>query len=257
MKSVVRDYPYVHKSWWNHAIGFFARGLSRAIVFVWHGVGIVQSKGPFPKGPAVYVCNHASHLDTGILTTVLFFRSHKLRVLAAKDHFFEPKEISATASKTQALIVRTRNKLVPWAVSTFYNAIPVSRDTTRTSMQVRKLIRVVRSGVSVIIFPEGTRSRTGEIGAFELGAAALAQMANVPVVPMALHGAGSAWSVGSSRLLRRRVKIVRGTELVHKEGESPEQFTRRIEKVVQGLKRDLETSITRWDRCTRWLWPWE
>ena len=48
----------------------------------------------------------------------------------------------------------------------------------------------VRDGASVLVFPEGTRSRDGNVQAFKKGAFVLASQAGVPIVPVAIEGSG-------------------------------------------------------------------
>jgi hypothetical protein len=51
-----------------------------------------------------------------------------------------------------------------------------------------KLVEMVRKGNSLIIFPEGTRSKTGDIGRFHKGAFLLAQKYNIDIIPLYIHG---------------------------------------------------------------------
>lgn len=56
---------------------------------------------------------------------------------------------------------------------------------------INKVIEVINSGYSAIIFPEGTRSKTGEIGEFKGGAFKVAQKTGAPIIPVALDGTGA------------------------------------------------------------------
>ena len=60
------------------------------------------------------------------------------------------------------------------------------RSKAKTSMQ--KAARLVHEGKDVLMFPEGTRSRSGQLQTFKKGAFILAQNAVVPVVPVAISG---------------------------------------------------------------------
>lgn len=53
---------------------------------------------------------------------------------------------------------------------------------------IRQAIKILRNGISMVIFPEGTRSATGEIGKFKKGAFSLAAMLKVQVVPVTIDG---------------------------------------------------------------------
>jgi 1-acyl-sn-glycerol-3-phosphate acyltransferase len=67
--------------------------------------------------------------------------------------------------------------------------IPIDRENPRGA--ARSIIRAaeeIRNGISAIAFPEGTRSRTGDLGDFHSGAFALALRAGVPLIPVTLEG---------------------------------------------------------------------
>ncbi|MEJ2109656.1 MAG: lysophospholipid acyltransferase family protein [Acidobacteriota bacterium] len=67
--------------------------------------------------------------------------------------------------------------------------IPIDRENPRNAARsIIKAAKEIRGGVSAIAFPEGTRSRTGNLGRFHSGAFALALRAGVPLVPITLEG---------------------------------------------------------------------
>ena len=66
--------------------------------------------------------------------------------------------------------------------------------------------RHLDNGSSLVIFPEGTRSRDGKMLPFKDGAFKLAQEAGVPVIPVAIHGSGLALPV-AGLIFRNRVRI--------------------------------------------------
>jgi len=67
--------------------------------------------------------------------------------------------------------------------------IPIDRENPREAAKsIIQAAREIRNGVSAIAFPEGTRSRTGELGKFHSGAFALALRTGVPLVPVSLEG---------------------------------------------------------------------
>jgi 1-acyl-sn-glycerol-3-phosphate acyltransferase len=62
------------------------------------------------------------------------------------------------------------------------------RDHERSVRSLKRAAESVRSGVSVIVFPEGTRSATGEVGSFKSGGFHLAIEAGVPILPATVSG---------------------------------------------------------------------
>lgn len=67
--------------------------------------------------------------------------------------------------------------------------IPIDRDNPREAAKsIVEAARIIRGGINAIAFPEGTRSRTGDLGKFRSGAFALALRTGVPLVPISLEG---------------------------------------------------------------------
>jgi 1-acyl-sn-glycerol-3-phosphate acyltransferase len=67
--------------------------------------------------------------------------------------------------------------------------IPIDREHPREAVQnIMAAARIIQGGVNAIAFPEGTRSRNGDLGKFHSGAFALALRTGVPLVPITLEG---------------------------------------------------------------------
>lgn len=71
-------------------------------------------------------------------------------------------------------------------------------DGARARQALAPAVEKLRRGTSLIIAPEGTRSPTPRIGPFKRGAFHIARQAQVPIVPLVLHGAGRAWPRGAT-----------------------------------------------------------
>lgn len=168
-------------------------------------------------GPYVVVSNHASHLDAPLIIGALPRRlSRYLAANAAADYFFD---------------VKWRKPLT----ALFFNAFPVDRSGLRGRSSVATTL--LDQGVPLLIFPEGGRSRTGEIGTFKPGAAALCKSRDVPCLPVAIVGASQAMPYGRSWPERGRppVFVTFGEPLRAEDGESTIDFSDRIAKEVRGL----------------------
>jgi len=143
----------------------------------------------------VIVANHCSHIDTLCLLAALPLRKlHRAFPAAASDYFFQS---------------------VPrlWAAAILVNALPFARQArVRQSLSLcRELL--ANPGTILIIFPEGTRSTTGEVGEFKSGIGALVAGRDVAVAPCFIDGSFQAWPKGKRFPRPRKVRLVVGTPL--------------------------------------------
>lgn len=97
-----------------------------------------------------------------------------------------------------------RVPIVGWILRNTF-VMPINRDMAGTD-SIRKSIERTEQGFLVGIFPEGTRSRNGEIGPLKPGFIALARRATVPIIPVGIAGAYRAMPRG--RLLIRPAHVV-------------------------------------------------
>ena len=109
---------------------------------------------------------------------------------------------------------------------------------------------VLADGWSLVIFPEGTRSKDGWMGNFRMGAAFLAHEYGVPVVPVAHRGTFAAMPRGQGwpSRGRRQLTIRFGEPLRPLEGESVRDFAPRIKNAVASL---LDEDRTTWWEARR------
>ena len=210
-------------SWWMASARFVAqRGLLKGLVWRLVRVSVHgRERLDALQRPFIVVANHSSHLDAPLIMGALPRRHARyLAAGAAADYFFD---------------VRWRK----WLTTLFFNAFAIERNAEgkRTGSSRALLER----GVPLLIFPEGGRSKTGRMGRFKPGAAALSSSAMVPCVPVAIVGASDAMPRDSSwpRRGRHPVAVVFGAPISRAEGESVEDFTARLHATVQ----ELHTSI--------------
>ncbi len=169
------------------------------------------------SGAFVAVANHSSHLDAPLVLGAL--PRKMLRYLAAgaaADYFFD---------------VWWRRGLT----ALFFNAFPVDRSGNHPRRVSAK--ELLQRGVPLLVFPEGTRSKDLKLHAFKPGAAGLASTVGVPVVPIALIGAGEAHPRGSSwpKPGRLPVGVVFGDPMTPDAGETAAQFMSRIKGVIEAM----------------------
>lgn len=78
--------------------------------------------------------------------------------------------------------------------------IGIDRSSMRSAKKIDALVEPIQAGIPAMIFPEGTRSRTGEVGKFQNGAFKLAAKYNFKILPVVLKGGDEAMPPGSWRV---------------------------------------------------------
>ncbi len=102
------------------------------------------------------------------------------------------------------------------------------------SESIRKLAQALRSGYKVVIFPEGTRTKDGQIAEFKQSFAILAKEMNVPVVPVAISGAYEAIKPNCTLpSFGSKIKISYLPEMRISENETYEEFSTRVRDAVE------------------------
>ena len=166
--------------------------LMRGWLRVYHRLRISGRENLPREGSFVLVANHCSHLDAPTILSALPMRSlHRVFPAAAQDFFF----VSVPRLAVAAIVV---------------NALPFDRQSNiRQSLTLcRHLLE--NPGNVLLLFPEGTRSTTGELGEFKPGIGLLLAGTPTPVVPCYIDGAFHAWAKGRRFPRPRRVELVIG-----------------------------------------------
>jgi 1-acyl-sn-glycerol-3-phosphate acyltransferase len=207
-------------------------GIALAIVFRWKGVlynlghggvalgaalaGIktrVAGRSNIPADRAVVFCaNHQSNIDPPILFRTLHPRLH--------------------------VLFKAEMKKLPLLGKAFQvgGFVPIDRASREHSMaSIEQAAQSLRDGNSFLTFPEGTRSRTGELLPFKLGPFLMALKAQVPVVPVAVQG-GTASMRKGSRLIRPTTMTVRIGEPIETRGMSLADRTVLAERVRSSVE---------------------
>jgi 1-acyl-sn-glycerol-3-phosphate acyltransferase len=135
----------------------------------------VEGREHLPAGPAVFCSNHESNVDPPVLFRALHPQLHVL--YKAELHKFP-------------------------IMGTVFDAggfVAVERDNRERALgSIRRGAESLRAGNSFLIFPEGTRSRSGELLPFKKGGFIMAIEAQVPIVPVAVQGGRAAMRKGSA-----------------------------------------------------------
>ena len=154
------------------ALGHFGAKLALALAGIRYRVSGLQQ---VPTGTAVVFCaNHESNVDPPVLFEALHPRLHML--YKAELHKFP----------------------VMGTVFDVGGFVPVERYDRESAMRSIALgAESLKAGNSFLIFPEGTRSRTGDLLPFKKGGFIMAIQAQVPIIPVAISGGRAAMRKGS------------------------------------------------------------
>ena len=177
------------------------------------------------RGPYVVVANHSSHIDAPMVAQSLpWGQARFLSTGVGTDYWYTPVY--------KRIFVRL-----------LFNAFFIDRDGSKKNSGTSR--RLLRSGVPILVFPEGGRQRSGTLGRFNPGGAALAIGVGVPVIPAAMIGAHEAMPKGRNwpKPGRPPVRVVFGEPMLAHEGESAVAFTDRIRDRVQALYSEHHEEI--------------
>ena len=170
---------------------------------------------------AVYAVNHASNVEPPILFTALRSIHPRLRVLYKAE------------LRKLPVLVRA------WDLAGF---VPLERGNPEQSLPaIDGAATALREGASFLIFPEGTRSRTGALLPFKKGGFIMALKAEAPIVPVAISGTRNALRKGSFVIRPVHVRV-QFSPPVETAGVSQDQRDLLIAEVRGRIERMLDTA---------------
>ncbi len=139
----------------------------------------VKGQEHIPEGPCFITPNHETKLDAFLVLSYLDKNTLKNTYsYAKKDH---------VNGKLRGYLAKHNNVIV----------MDLSNDLKNS---IHKMAEVVKQGKKILIFPEGTRSQTGELGSFKKTYALLSEELNIPILPVAILGGYEAMSSGDKKL---------------------------------------------------------
>ena len=197
--------------------------LSRLIFVVWlkllHSLKVFGKENLPKKGPFICAPNHVSLADPPVVgvacnTVPLHFM--------AKDELFE-------------------DKIWGWWFR-WLDCIRISRDK-KDYGATKKAIRKLKEGKCTVIFPEGTRSESGELKTPELGVGFLAVTSNAPVIPFFISGTEKALPINQRYRIGVPIKVYigkavdfKGIEKINDKKEKYRFVSNKIIQAIAGLK---------------------
>lgn len=169
-----RNVPHLIARFWSKTI-LWVSGVKVKII----GLENIDSQKPY-----VFAANHQSQYD---IFTLMGYLPVQFKWMAKKSLFYIP--------------------ILGWGIKAC-GTIFVDRESPKAAyVALLKALELLKKGYSIVVFPEGTRSYDGTIGAFKSGGIILALRAGVPIVPVTI--------IGTFEILPRSSKHIKpGTAII-------------------------------------------
>ena len=170
------------------------------------------------RGAAVFVSNHLSYMDTPVLFAKLPFQ---FRILAKQSLWKLP--------------------FIGWHLNRS-GQVPVDQSSSRASISsLARGVAALKTGMPLLVFPEGGRSASGELQPFLAGAAFMAIRAQAPVIPLTLVGTYEVLPIHVYHLAPRPLLLVVGEPIA-----TAGMTTKDAERLTAEVRRQIETTYLRY-----------
>ena len=189
--------------WWNRQ-------------FLWIAGVTVEVKGReklTPEKRYIFVANHQSHIDIPVLIGTM---QHRLSFIAKKELFTIP--------------------IFGWGMYATGH-IWIDRSNARkahASIQ-RAIKRLQKDNISLVLFPEGTRSVDGTIGRFKQGSFLLAQQAGVELVPIAIQNTSQLLPKHTNIIKKGIVRLTICDPISISESMTKADISERVRGIIEGV----------------------
>lgn len=170
-----------------------------------------------PDGPVLYTANHQGIFDAFVMLT-------KMREPCG---FFIKKE----AASIPILSIWMKKM----------KCVFVDRENPREAVKaINEGVKLIESGRSLVIFPEGTRSRSGDLGEFKNGAFKIAQKTGCPIVPVAIDGTYKILEEHKRvRKAHVKVRILPPVEVKDMSREEFKTIAPKVREIIKNAKENM------------------
>lgn len=195
---------------------FIVTGFLKLFLVIWMGFRVYGKEKVPKKGAFILASNHVSHLDPPAVATA----SPRMLHFMARHTLFDNWWFRVVIGRC--------------------GLIPVKRDEADIGA-MKTAIRFLKSGEAVFLFPEGTRSETGEMNEAQPGIGYLSLMGGAPILPAYVEGTDKALPKGAKRITRGRISVYIGDLIDPKKLDLPggrkEAAQKLADLVVEEIKR--------------------
>lgn len=149
---------------------------------LWHRLRVEGLENIPKTGGAVMACNHQSFVDILIMGAVM----PRHVAFVARDTLAETRWLGFVMRQCGVVLIKR---------------------SSSDRRALRAMAEHLELGDTIAIFPEGTRTRNGELGEFKGGALLTARLAKVPIVPVGIRGAHAAWPRGRAIPFPKKIGV--------------------------------------------------
>jgi long-chain acyl-CoA synthetase len=181
-------------------------------------------------GPVVFAANHQSHMDVPVILSALPGRWRARVAPAMAKEFFKAHFFRADHTWREWFT----NSLNYYMAAFFFNAFPLPQREAGARRTLQYIGELTGSGWSILIFPEGMRSPTGQLKPFRGGIGMIGSRLDIPIVPVRLDDVDRLMPMGSTFVKPGRVRVAFGAPL-RLRGDDYAALARQVEDAVRAL----------------------
>jgi long-chain acyl-CoA synthetase len=182
------------------------------------------------EGPVIFASNHQSHMDVPVILSALPGRWRSRVAPAMLKEFFEAHFHPEQHTWRQVFT----NSLNYYLACFYFNTFPIPQREAGARHTLQYIGEVTGSGLSILLFPEGVRSPTGQLKPFRGGIGMIASRLELPVVPVKLEHVDRLMPVGATFVRPGRVRVAFGAPL-RLRGDDYAALAARVEEAVRAL----------------------
>jgi len=229
-------YPRWAQSWpvrWIRAAAFYTLVRPAMLLLGWPRVrGRANLRGV--AGPVLVVANHIAFIDPGFVLQALPARLRHRLAVAMDGELLETMRKPPEGTRFFTHLLLQAQYLL---VVTLFNVFPLpQRAGFRKSFAFAG--ELIDRGWSVLVFPEGVRTRTGKMSPFRAGIGLLATRLGVPVVPVRIDGLFERKVEDSKWARPGEIKVGIGAPVKFSEATPAEEIARDLQQRVEVLKKE-------------------
>jgi len=182
-------------------------------------------------GPALFISNHVTPIDAGILLPALPARFRRRMAIAMGGERLRSMRHPGAGAN---IFVRLYQQIQYLLVAALMNVFSLPQRTGfRQSFSFAG--ELADGGSSILLFPEGATTQDGKIAPFRVGVGLLVSRLGIPVVPMRIDGLFELRQAGRKTALPGQIHVTFGPPIQFTPEDTPEEITRTLQQRVANL----------------------